>query len=116
LLQTTQAAERFLCLDAKMSGLLQNFDMFRNRKKGVTTIKGKVVLRKASLLDAKDFSASFGDRLFELMQQKVYFQLVSSDQIDKGETMNLYEILRFVLHSSISYLSCEFSYCRNETR
>jgi linoleate 9S-lipoxygenase len=66
-----------------MSGLLQNFDMFRNRKKGVTTIKGKVVLRKASLLDAKDFSASFGDRLFELMQQKVYFQLVSSDQIDK---------------------------------
>ncbi|XP_057844155.2 linoleate 9S-lipoxygenase 6-like [Cryptomeria japonica] len=45
-------------------------------------IEGTIVLRKASLMDAKDYSASFGDRAAELLQRKVFFQLVSCDQTD----------------------------------
>lgn len=59
------------------------FEISGRSKKGVTKIEGKVVLRKASLLDVKDLSASVGDRVFEWLQQKVNFQLVSSDHIDQ---------------------------------
>ena len=68
---------------------MKNLEIFGRCKKGVTKIEGRVVLRKASLLDVKDISASVGYRLFELLQQKVNFQLVSSDHIDQGEIMNL---------------------------
>lgn len=49
-------------------------------KKGVNKIEGKVVLRKASFLDVKDFSASIKDHACELRGKKVNFQLVSRDQ------------------------------------
>eukprot|EP00253_Pinus_taeda_P007703 PITA_07703 len=62
---------------------MKNFEIFGRCKKGVTKIEGTVILRKTSLLDVKDISASFGDRVFELLQQKVNFQLVSSDHIDQ---------------------------------
>lgn len=62
---------------------MKNFEIFGRSKKGVTEIEGKVVLRKASLLDVKDLSASVGDRVFEWLRQKVNFQLVSSDHIDQ---------------------------------
>ena len=65
--------------------------MFRGCKKGVTKVEGNVVLWKASLLDLKDLSATLGDRLFELMQQQVSFQLVSSHQLDPGEISNIHE-------------------------
>ncbi|XP_057831404.2 linoleate 9S-lipoxygenase 6 [Cryptomeria japonica] len=45
-------------------------------------IEGTVVLRKASLMDMKDYSASFGDRAAEFLQRNVFFQLVSCDQTD----------------------------------
>ncbi|XP_059068367.1 linoleate 9S-lipoxygenase 1-like [Cryptomeria japonica] len=53
-----------------------------HNKKGDSKIHSKVVLRKASLLDVKDFSASAADRLAEFLNKKVFFHLISCDQTD----------------------------------
>eukprot|EP00253_Pinus_taeda_P018085 PITA_18085 len=62
---------------------MKSLEIFGRCKKRVTKIEGRVVLRKASLLDVKDFSASVADRLFDLVGQKVNFELVSCDHIDQ---------------------------------
>uniref|UniRef100_A0A0D6QT47 Lipoxygenase n=1 Tax=Araucaria cunninghamii TaxID=56994 RepID=A0A0D6QT47_ARACU len=45
-------------------------------------INGEVVLQKVSLLNLTDYSATLLDEASELMRNRVYLQLVSSDQID----------------------------------
>eukprot|EP00253_Pinus_taeda_P004334 PITA_04334 len=77
-------------------------------KKGVTKIEGRVILRKPSVLDVKDISASVGDRVFELLQQKVKFQLVSSDHIDQEtghDIRNRPADLHWKLLPSVEYVS-----------
>ncbi|KAH9326880.1 hypothetical protein KI387_007058, partial [Taxus chinensis] len=46
-------------------------------------INGEVVLQKTYIADVNDYSATATDTLFELIGQKVFLQLVSSDQIDQ---------------------------------
>ncbi|GLJ05608.1 hypothetical protein SUGI_0021070 [Cryptomeria japonica] len=46
-------------------------------------IKGEVVLMKAYLADVTDYSATVADTVSELLGQKVFLQLVSSDKIDQ---------------------------------
>ncbi|XP_059072471.1 linoleate 9S-lipoxygenase A-like [Cryptomeria japonica] len=53
----------------------------KNGNPGVFEIKGELVLMKAYLADVTDYSATIADTVSELIGQKVFLQLVSSDKI-----------------------------------
>lgn len=51
------------------------------------TIHGEVILQKVSLFNITDYAATLTDDVSELTGNKVYFQLVSSDQVDPGNSL-----------------------------
>ncbi|GLJ05543.1 hypothetical protein SUGI_0019850 [Cryptomeria japonica] len=62
-------------------------------------IKGEVTLQKVSLFSVTDYSAAVADGVSELMGNRVYLQLVSSDQVDpetgSGKTVSEPAYLRW---------------------
>uniref|UniRef100_A0A0D6QR96 Lipoxygenase n=1 Tax=Araucaria cunninghamii TaxID=56994 RepID=A0A0D6QR96_ARACU len=59
------------------------FDISKGNDGQDISIHGEVVLQKTYLFDVNDYSATLADTVFELVGQKVFLQLVSSDQIDQ---------------------------------
>ncbi|GLJ05589.1 hypothetical protein SUGI_0020800 [Cryptomeria japonica] len=55
----------------------------KNGNAGEFEIKGEVVLMKAYLADVTDYSATVANAVSELIGQKVFLRLVSSDKIDQ---------------------------------
>jgi len=61
------------------------------------TIPGEVILQEVSLLNATDYSAILADEASELMGNRVSLQLVSSDQVDPGKSVNAFNIMPLYL-------------------
>jgi hypothetical protein len=57
------------------------------------TIPGEVILQEVSLLKATDYYAM----LAELMSNRLSLQLVSSDQVDPGKSVNAFSIMPLYL-------------------
>eukprot|EP01018_Ginkgo_biloba_P021179 Gb_27230 [translate_table: standard] len=73
-------------MDLKVPGLFNPFPL-RGSSGEDEKIHGEIVLRKTYLFDVTDYSATLIDSAFELMGQKVYFQLLSSDHVDQDTGM-----------------------------
>jgi hypothetical protein len=56
------------------------------------TIPGEVILQEVSILNATDYAAILSDEVSELRGNRVSIQLVSSDQVDPGKSVNVFQL------------------------
>ena len=56
-------------------------------------ITGEVVLQKVALLHLTDYAATLADEASELMGKKISLHLMSSDQVDPGNTLCIQALL-----------------------